>query len=567
MNIEDISNLKKNEDVIDLRGWVDTIRHHGGLLFFELRDYDSKVQIVTDSPQDFDNIKNEFYVSISGKLVKRQKDNINSEEIYGDIEIELKSLDIISESKVLPFQIEDDITVDEQIRLKHRYLDIRRKEIKNNIYARSNTFKSIREVMNNLKIDEIDTPTLIKSTPEGAKDFIVPSRKSPGKFYALPQSPQMYKQLFMLSGLKNYYQIAKCYRDEDSRKDRQPEFTQLDIEISNGDPLIVQNIIEKTLKHVLKNVYAIEIKTPFKRLTYHDSINLYGTDKPDLRINNTIQNFTEIFNKTKISFIKDTIANKGTVRGFVVNEIFTRSKIDNLDEILKEEGSKGLGWFKVENNEISGPLTKILNDDEITEISKNDNCTILFQAGNTNETAHFLDILRREIFEIENNNKYEFVWIDDFPYFEYDEGKLQPSHHPFTSPKDEDKFHKNPESAIALHYDLVLNGVELGSGSQRINNPKLQHDVLSKWGLSDNEINERFGWFIEALSYGSPQHAGFAVGIDRLIAEMLNAESIRDVIPFPKTQSGMDPLTDAPASLTQEELKEYNIYLDGQNDE
>ncbi len=567
MNIEDISNLKKNEDVIDLRGWVDTIRHHGGLLFFELRDYDSKVQIVTDSPQDFDNIKNEFYVSISGKLVKRQKDNINSEEIYGDIEIELKSLDIISESKVLPFQIEDDITVDEQIRLKHRYLDIRRKEIKNNIYARSNTFKSIREVMNNLKIDEIDTPTLIKSTPEGAKDFIVPSRKSPGKFYALPQSPQMYKQLFMLSGLKNYYQIAKCYRDEDSRKDRQPEFTQLDIEISNGDPSIVQNIIEKTLKHVLKNVYAIEIKTPFKRLTYHESINLYGTDKPDLRINNTIQNFTEIFNNTKISFIKDTIANNGTVRGFVVNELFTRSKIDNLDVILKEEGSKGLGWFKVENNEISGPLTKILNDDEITEISKNDNCTILFQAGSTNETAHFLDILRREIFEIENNNKYEFVWIDDFPYFEYDEGKLQPSHHPFTSPKDEDKFHKNPESAIALHYDLVLNGVELGSGSQRINNPKLQHDVLSKWGLSDNEINERFGWFIEALSYGSPQHAGFAVGIDRLIAEMLNAESIRDVIPFPKTQSGMDPLTDAPASLTQEELKEYNIYLDGQNDE
>ena len=567
MNIEDIKNLKKNEDVIDLRGWVDTIRHHGGLLFFELRDYDSKVQIVTDSPKEFDNIKNEFYISISGKLVKRQKENINSEEIYGDIEIELNSLDVISESKVLPFQIEDDIAVDEQIRLKHRYLDIRRKEIKNNINARSNTFKSIREVMNKLKIDEIDTPTLIKSTPEGAKDFIVPSRKSPGKFYALPQSPQMYKQLFMLSGLKNYYQIAKCYRDEDSRKDRQPEFTQLDIEISNGDPLIVQNIIEKTLKHVLKNVYAIEVKTPFNRLTYHDSINLYGTDKPDLRISNTIQDFTEIFINTEISFIKETISNKGTVRGFIINELFTRSKIDSLDEMLKEEGSQGLGWFKVENNEISGPLTKILNDDEIKEISKNDNCTILFQAGKTNETAHYLDILRREIYEIENNNKYEFVWIDDFPYFEYDDGKLQPSHHPFTSPKDVDKFIKNPEKATALHYDLVLNGVELGSGSQRINNPKLQHDVLSKWGLSDHEINERFGWFIEALSYGSPQHAGFAVGIDRLIAEMLNAESIRDVIPFPKTQSGMDPLTDAPSSLTHEELMEYNLYIDGENDE
>ena len=454
MNIEDIRNLKKNEDVIDLRGWVDTIRHHGGLLFFELRDYDSKVQIVTDSPKEFDNIKNEFYISISGKLVKRQKENINSEEIYGDIEIELNSLDVISESKVLPFQIEDDIAVDEQIRLKHRYLDIRRKEIKNNINARSNTFKSIREVMNKLKIDEIDTPTLIKSTPEGAKDFIVPSRKSPGKFYALPQSPQMYKQLFMLSGLKNYYQIAKCYRDEDSRKDRQPEFTQLDIEISNGDPLIVQNIIEKTLKHVLKNVYGIDVKTPFNRLTYHDSINLYGTDKPDLRISNTIQDFTEIFINTEISFIKETISNKGTVRGFIINELFTRSKIDSLDEMLKEEGSQGLGWFKVENNEISGPLTKILNDDEITEISKNDNCTILFQAGKTNETAHYLDILRREIYEIENNNKYEFVWIDDFPYFEYDEGKLQPSHHPFTSPKDVTKFLKITKKL--RHYITIL---------------------------------------------------------------------------------------------------------------
>ena len=326
-------------------------------------------------------------------------------------------------------------------------------------------------------------------------------------------------------------------------------------------------IIEKTLKHVLKNVYAIEVKTPFNRLTYHDSINLYGTDKPDLRISNTIQNFTEIFINTDISFIKETIASKGTVRGFIINELFTRSKIDSLDEMLKVEGSQGLGWFKVENNEISGPLTKILNDDEITEISKNDNCTILFQAGKTNETAHYLDILRREIYEIENNNKYEFVWIDDFPYFEYDEGKLQPSHHPFTSPKDVNKFIKNPEKATALHYDLVLNGVELGSGSQRINNPKLQHDVLSKWGLSDHEIIERFGWFIEALSYGSPQHAGFAVGIDRLIAEMLNAESIRDVIPFPKTQSGMDPLTDAPSSLTHEELMEYNLYIDGENDE
>ncbi len=567
MYISDINNLKSTKQVNDIRGWVDTIRHHGGLLFFELRDHDSKIQVVTDKPDDFDNIKNEYYVSVSGNLIKRQKENINSEEEYGDIEIELESLNVISQSKVLPFQIEDNIDVDEQIRLKHRYLDIRRNEMKNNILARSKTFKSIREAMNKLGIDEIDTPTLIKSTPEGAKDFIVPSRKSPGNFYALPQSPQMYKQLFMLSGLKNYYQIAKCYRDEDSRKDRQPEFTQLDIEISNADPEIVQDIIEKTMKHLLKSVYSIQIKTPFKRISYEDSLLLYGTDKPDLRISETIMDLTNIFIDTDISFIKNTISNKGSVRGFILDKLLTRSEIDNLDKLVKEEGSAGLGWFKITDNEISGPLTKILKDNEINEIKEYNNSTIIFQAGTSDETASILDLLRREIYVPNKTEQYEFVWIDEFPYFEYENEELQPSHHPFTSPKNTEEFIKNPENATALHYDLVLNGVELGSGSQRINDPKIQTGVLSKWGLSDSEIDERFGWFIEALSYGTPQHAGFAIGIDRLIAEMVNADSIRDVIPFPKTQSGLDPLTNAPARLSHEDLAEYNIQFDLDEDE
>ena len=567
MYISDINNLKSSKQVSDVRGWVDTIRHHGGLLFFELRDHDSKIQVVTDKPDDFDNIKNEYYVSVSGNLIKRQKENINSEEEYGDIEIELESLNVISQSKVLPFQIEDNIEVDEQIRLKHRYLDIRRNEMKNNILARSKTFKSIREAMNKLGIDEIDTPTLIKSTPEGAKDFIVPSRKSPGNFYALPQSPQMYKQLFMLSGLKNYYQIAKCYRDEDSRKDRQPEFTQLDIEISNADPIIVQDIIEKTMKHLLKSVYSIQIKTPFKRISYEDSLLLYGTDKPDLRISETIMDLTNIFIDTDISFIKNTISNKGSVRGFILDKLLTRSEIDNLDKLVKEEGSAGLGWFKITDNEISGPLTKILKDNEINEIKEYNNSTIIFQAGTSDETASILDLLRREIYVPNKTEQYEFVWIDEFPYFEYENEELQPSHHPFTSPKNTEEFIKNPENATALHYDLVLNGVELGSGSQRINDPKIQTGVLSKWGLSDSEIDERFGWFIEALSYGTPQHAGFAIGIDRLIAEMVNADSIRDVIPFPKTQSGLDPLTNAPARLSDEDLAEYNLQLDLDEDE
>ena len=562
MDISDLSKLKNKEKVNDLRGWVDTIRHHGGLMFFELRDHETKVQIVTDSPEQFDNLKNEFYVSVTGILVKRKKENVNKEVLFGDLEIELSNLEIISESKTLPFQIEDNIETDEQIRLKHRYLDIRRKEMNNNIIARSNTFKSIREVMNKLNINELDTPTLIKSTPEGAKDFIVPSRKSPGTFYALPQSPQMYKQLFMLSGLKNYYQIAKCYRDEDSRKDRQPEFTQLDIEVSNGDPKTVQKIIESTMKHVLKTVYSIEVKTPFTKITYDEAMSLYGTDKPDLRIKETITDFTNIFMDTEISFIKETIKNNGTVRGFLINNLLSRSEIDNLDKLLKNEGSPGLGWFKIENKKVSGPLAKILNEKENNELVKNDNCTMLFQSGNQDESSHYLDTLRRKIYSIPNENTYEFVWIDDFPYFEIENGELQPSHHPFTSPKDTSEFLSNPNDAKALHYDLVLNGIELGSGSQRINDPKLQKEVLSKWGLSESDINDRFGWFIEALSYGSPQHAGFAIGIDRFIAEMMNADSIRDVIPFPKTQSGLDPLTNAPSNLSKLELQEYNISIE-----
>ena len=567
MYISDINNVKNSKQVNDVRGWVDTIRHHGGLLFFELRDHDSKVQVVTDKPDEFDNIKNEYYVSVTGNLIKRQKENINSDEEYGDIEIELETLNVISQSKVLPFQIEDGIEVDEQIRLKHRYLDIRRNEMKNNILARSKTFRSIREAMNKIGIDEIDTPTLIKSTPEGAKDFIVPSRKSPGSFYALPQSPQMYKQLFMLSGLKNYYQIAKCYRDEDSRKDRQPEFTQLDIEIANGDPEIVQDIIEKTMKHLLKSVYSIKIKTPFKRISYKESLMLYGTDKPDLRISETIQDLTDIFKDTDISFIKNTISNKGLVRGFILDKLLTRSEIDNLDKTIKEEGSAGLGWFKVTDNEISGPLTKILKDNEIKEIKKYNNSTVIFQAGTAVETASILDLIRREIYVPNETEQYKFIWVDEFPYFEFENGELQPSHHPFTSPKNTEEFNKNPENATALHYDLVLNGVELGSGSQRINDPNIQTSVLSKWGLTESEIEQRFGWFIEALSYGSPQHAGFAIGIDRLIAEMVNADSIRDVIPFPKTQSGLDPLTNAPARLSEEDLLEYSIQVELDEDE
>jgi aspartyl-tRNA synthetase len=560
LNIKDLEKLKDGQEVVELTGWVDSIRDHGGLTFVDLRDFTGLIQLVFDKSSDVDTkLKNEFYISINGSFKKRNENLINDKLLFGDYEIEVIDLKIINQSKTLPFQIEDSIETDENIRLKYRYLDLRRQPMKVNIMTRSNTFKSIRSIMNQLDIFEIDTPTLIKSTPEGAKDFLVPSRKSPSNFYALPQSPQMYKQLFMMSGFPNYYQIAKCYRDEDSRKDRQPEFTQLDLEFSDANPEFVKSKVEEIVKFVFSDAYDCKIKTPFNTLTYEDAINLYGTDKPDLRIEETIFDITHIFTDTSINFLKDILSSQGTIKALHTKELLTRKQIDDLDTEIRDLGSNGLGWFKIEDTTISGPLAKLLSDNEQSILLSYGSGTLLFQAGIIKEIANYLDVIRRTVFQPLNKDIYSFVWIEDFPFFEVEDGELQPSHHPFTSPKSNEIFKDDPTNATALHYDLVLNGVELGSGSQRINNPEIQTLVLEKWGLSKEEISERFGWFIEALSYGTPVHAGFAIGIDRLIAEVLNQPSIRDVIPFPKTQSGLDPLTNAPASIEEEVLQEYNL--------
>jgi aspartyl-tRNA synthetase len=560
LNIEQLINCKNGDKVENLTGWVDSIRDHGGLTFVDLRDFSASIQLVFDKSGEFNTkLKNEYYISVDGSFINRDKSLVNSKVFLGDYEIEVLNLRVINQSKTLPFQIENDIETDENIRLKYRYLDLRREPMKVNIMTRSRTFKSIRSVMNELNINEIDTPTLIKSTPEGAKDFLVPSRKSPGNFYALPQSPQMYKQLFMMSGFPNYYQIAKCYRDEDSRKDRQPEFTQLDLEFSDANPSLVKSNIERIVKFIFSDAYDCNINTPFNTLTFEDSMNLYGTDKPDLRIEETLIDISNIFAETEINFLKDILDSDGIVKGLHTDSILTRKEIDSIDSDIKELGSNGLGWFKIQNNEISGPLAKLLNPEEKKEIQKFGTGTLLFQAGDLKTIGQFLDFIRRTIFKPSSDETYSFVWVEDFPFFEYENGDLQPSHHPFTSPKDDEVFKEDPINATALHYDLVLNGVELGSGSQRINKPSIQKLVLEKWGLSDDEIEERFGWFIEALSYGTPVHAGFAIGIDRLVAEVLNQPSIRDVIPFPKTQSGLDPLTNAPAYIDENLLEEYNI--------
>tara|TARA_B110000003_G_scaffold194828_1_gene193536 strand:+ start:899 stop:2599 length:1701 start_codon:yes stop_codon:yes gene_type:complete len=558
--IKELSNIENGTAIKDLYGWVDSIRDHGGLTFVDLRDFDSKIQLVFDKESTIEtNLKNEYYIQISGVFSKRDDALVNKKTPFGEYEILIDSLVVINESKTLPFQIEDGVDTDESIRLKYRYLDLRRTEMKQNIVARSKTFKSIRNIMNKLDILEIDTPTLIKSTPEGAKDFLVPSRKSPGSFYALPQSPQMYKQLFMMSGFPNYYQIAKCYRDEDSRKDRQPEFTQLDLEFSNGNPELVKKNIEIIVQHIFDEAFDLKIKLPFKTITYKEAMTLYGTDKPDLRITETIDDISEVFINTEINFIKEIIKNGGSVLSLHSDINYSRKNIDLLDESIKSLGSNGLGWFKILDNELSGPLAKLLLPNEKEELLKFGNGILVFQAGDLYEIGKYMDVLRRNLFANKADDITSFLWVEDFPYFEIENDVLQPSHHPFTAPKDTSNFKQNPNDSIALHYDLVLNGVELGSGSQRINNPDLQRLVLEKWGLSNEDIESRFGWFIEALSYGTPQHAGFAIGIDRLVTEILKQPSIRDVIPFPKTQSGMDPLTDAPSAIDEDDLVEYNL--------
>ena len=567
MNIKELRNLNTNTEVNDLFGWVNTVRDHGGLTFIDLRDYDSFIQLVIDdNVSEIEKIRSEFYISISGIYKKREPGLENKKQEFGNYEIQVTNLYIVNKSKTLPFQIEDNIETDESIRLKYRYLDLRRNEMKQNILARSKVFKSIRNVMNELNVLEIDTPTLIKSTPEGAKDFLVPSRKNPGTFYALPQSPQMYKQLFMMSGFPNYYQIAKCYRDEDSRKDRQPEFTQLDLEFSNANPNLVKNNVENIVKSIFSEAFDIKLNSSFPSLSFHDAINLYGTDKPDLRIKETIKDATNVFSNSKVSFIKDSLDSSGVFKYLFTPKILTRKEIDNFDSLAKELGSNGVGWIKYENQNFSGPLAKHMNDDELAFVSALGEGTFLFQVGNLLDISKTMDLLRTKLFEKSEKEEHVFLWVEDFPYFEIENNVLQPSHHPFTAPQNLDDFENNPIEAIALHYDLVLNGVEIGSGSQRINNPDLQTLVLKKWGLSDSEIENRFGWFIEALSYGTPQHAGFAIGIDRLVAEVMKQHSIRDVIPFPKTQSGMDPLTDAPTTLDADLLEEYSLKIIDNNE-
>ena len=564
-------NLKNNDEEVLLSGWINKKRDHGNLIFIDLRDNYGLTQCVIDKKNkqfnELEKTQLETVIRISGKVVKRNSETINKDIETGEIEVTIFSFDVLGTCKELPIPVFTDQEYSEEIRLKYRFLDLRRKKVHENINLRSKVISFIRNEMEKMGFNEFQTPILTSSSPEGARDFLVPSRLNPGKFYALPQAPQQFKQLIMVSGFDRYFQIAPCFRDEDARSDRSPgEFYQLDLEMSFVEQEDVFEVIEKLFNKLFTKFSKFKIQNEkFPKITFAEAMLKYGTDKPDLRIKNTIQDFTNIFKNTEIKFIKSAIENNGFVKGFVTEEILSRSQIDELDEIVKDNGSNGLGWFKIENNEVSGPLSKIITDDERNNILKHGEGMLIFQSG-TKEIYPILDILRRSIFKPDDT--LNFLWIYDFPYFETEDGEIQPSHHPFTSPKDVDSFVNDPSSSKALHYDLVLNGSELGSGSQRINDPSIQTKVLEMWGLSDSDIKNRFGWFIEALSYGTPQHAGIALGIDRFVAVMLNTESIRDVIPFPKTQSGLDPLTGAPSVISENELTEYNLkYIEEINEE
>ncbi|MEZ0323437.1 MAG: aspartate--tRNA ligase [Hydrogenothermaceae bacterium] len=572
-------------ETIRLLGWVDTIRDHGGVIFINLRDREGIVQVVFDPSktkhevyEKAKKLRSEYVIGVLGVVSRRPAGTENPKMKTGNIEITGEELLILNTSEVLPFQIEDNIKVSEEVRLKYRYLDLRRESMKRNIILRHEVYQAVREFLVSNGFLEIETPMLTKSTPEGARDFLVPSRLERGKFYALPQSPQLFKQILMVAGLERYFQIVKCFRDEDLRADRQPEFTQIDYEMSFVSQEDVMAISEALIKHVFKKVLGIDLKTPFRRMSYEEAMNRYGTDKPDLRYGLELVDITDIAAEVEFKVFNDVAKSGGLVKGINVKGggKFSRKDIDDLTEYAKKFGAKGMAWIKLENGEVTSPILKFFTEDQkkrlLERMEATDGDLLVFVADKKDITHRVLGFLRKHLAEKLNlieDGRWEFLWVVDFPLFEWDEeeNRLVAIHHPFTSPKDEDiqKLDKALEDInIALSfkskaYDMVLNGEEIGGGSIRIHNPQIQQKIFKLLNISEEEAKEKFGFLIEALSYGAPPHGGLAFGLDRIIALMTGSESIRDVIAFPKTQKGVCPLTGAPDFVSQKQLDELGI--------
>lgn len=563
--------LKNVGEEVTLYGWVNKKRDLGGLIFIDLRDRSGIIQLTVSPDSDVyevaSSLKNEYVIKVAGKVMERQNKNKNLKT--GDIEVLVSWIDVLNRCDNLPFDL-NNVTALEDTRLKYRYLDLRREELQNNLMIKHNIMKSVREHLNGLDFMEIETPILCKSTPEGARDYLVPSRVNKGSFYALPQSPQIFKQLLMMSGFEKYYQIARCFRDEDLRADRQPEFTQIDMEMSFVSSEDIMSVTEGLIAKVFKDVKGIDIKLPIDRMDYDTAINLYGSDKPDLRFDLVINDITSIFKDCDFKIFNDVINNGGIINAIVVkNEAsnFSRKDIDKLGDFVKIYGANALAFLKYDN-EFTGSISKFVTDEIgknlISSLSLSNNDLILIVAGNKKVVKNSLGALRCKIARDLDliSSDYKLVWITDFPMFEYleEEERYIACHHPFTMPKDIDNL-DDKENAKAIAYDIVLNGYELGGGSIRIHDSEVQNKVLESLGLSKEEALEKFGFLIKALSLGAPPHGGLAIGLERFTMILSDTENIRDVIAFPKTASASDLMTDAPSIVDSKQLNELGIKI------
>ncbi len=560
---------------VTLCGWTNSYRDHGGVIFIDLRDKSGLIQLVCD-PADSESahavashVRDEFVLIAKGKVRARGEGLENPNLKTGKIEVVVSELTVESKSEPLPFVINDP-NVGEETRLKYRYLDLRKKSSFDTFLLRSKATIAARNILDANGFLEVETPVLTKSTPEGARDYLVPSRVHGGEFYALPQSPQLFKQLLMVAGFDRYFQIAKCFRDEDLRADRQPEFTQIDIEMSFAGQEEVIKISEDMLKAVFA-ACGYTINTPFNRITYHDAMEKYGSDKPDLRYDLAMVDVIDIFarceNEIFSNIAKDRHLNR--IKALKVpngDNIFSKRQMKGFEDYVRQFGASGLGYFQMKEDGLKGPLTKFFSEADLEEIIKVTDMkvgdVVFFGAGDKKLVLDYMGRFRiylAELMEIIPEDVFEFVWVVDFPMFEVDEGRVKALHHPFTMPKDLDKEYVEEIESIA--YDIVLNGVELGGGSVRIHKPEIQQEVFKLLGISDEEAHEKFGFLVEALKYGAPPHAGLAFGLDRLMMLLTKQSSIRDVIAFPKTQTAQCLLTQAPSPVDPEQLKELSIRI------
>lgn len=567
-------NLSNLGEFVTLYGWVAKKRDLGGLIFIDLRDRSGIIQIVINPENKVYNkaleIKNEYVLKVEGKIIERQSKNMDIPT--GEIEVEVSDLEILNTSEPLPIEISGETLSLEDTRLKYRYLDLRRPELKKNFKIRHAITRSVRNYLEENDFIEIETPILNKSTPEGARDYLVPSRINKGSFYALPQSPQIFKQLLMVSGFERYYQIARCFRDEDLRADRQPEFTQIDMEMSFADEEDIFTLCEGMFKKVMKDVKNIDISTPFPRLKYDDSMKMYGTDKPDTRFELLLNDITSIFSSTDFTIFKNTIQNKGIINCLVVKnsaDKYSRKNIDELTEFVKKYDAKGLAWLKYIDDNFNGGIAKNLNDAEINELKNKlnleNNDLILIVADKPKTVYQSLGALRNKLgrdLNLIDKTKYNFLWITDFPMFEYSEieKRYMSAHHPFTMPKNIDKL-DDPENCYARAYDSVLNGYELASGSVRIHDRKIQSKVFEALKISDAEAKAKFGFLLEAFKYGAPPHIGIAFGLERLTMILADTDNIRDVVAFPKTASASCLMSEAPSEVDKKQLDELGIKI------